>query len=643
MITYTANGSLIKNKVIEGMADNELEMDGHLSVSGTIKANQFMTADGKTISLEETHKKIKEIKDTHVTLDAHNQLKNNLLKADEGLAKKSDLESLQQEVTQLKNSNVSNEEVKELRTKLDNVKNSNLGPRQIVGTGNEKLVIGNMGYKNWSGIGNAKLNSDPNKFKHNYALVQHNNGTTSINSSKGKALQFRQADSIKMAIAPNGHVGIGTDKPDTRNGWDKVLEVQGGPHAKTLVTTRNNKVKMGTYAHQNWGGPSGSVGTESNHDLRLLTNYNEKMRIKTNGDVGIGTNDPKTKLHVHFQNEGLNPQKDHVAVFSADYDSSVKIQGKGGESYLEIANHHNETGNVNNSWGIGTNDDSKLHISYGANGTMNKSDKMVIHNNGNVDVNGTLNVNGSMNLKKGQKLSFQNSEADNDPYYFQKVGNTDSNYLKLTINDNNNESFQIWGDSCGSGGCEGDGVMKHKFDSSGNANHVGTITANKLCIGNTCFTENDMKKLPPPDNNKFKVEYYVRNGNNTLGSLIKTEYSSTPINYNWSSSTVGSSGRSDNVIIRYSGYLKFPKSGFFHFRIGSDDGRRFAFNGQIILYNWADQGYNEQNSTSIGVIKDHKYPFVFDFYEHGGAARVTLKWNVNDSYEIIPISAFSSP
>merc|ERR1711871_322253 len=367
MITYTANGSLIKNKVIEGMADNELEMDGHLSVSGTIKANQFMTVDGKTISLEDTHKKIKEIKDTHVTLDAHNVLKDTLLKADEGLAKKSDLERLQQEVTQLKNSNVSNEEVKELRTKLDNVKNSNLGPRQIVGTGNEKLVIGNMGYKNWSGIGNAKLNGDPNKlievtsglggkkgtmlteseckkyaessnygygmnnnnpkgciktgnqvrfstgnrecskvnscieketsskFKNNYALIQHNDGTTSINSSQGRAVQFRQADSIKMAIAPNGHVGIGTDKPDTRNGWDKVLEVQGGPHAKTLVTTKKNGVKMGTYAHQNWGGPSGSVGTESNHDLRLLTNYNEKMRIKANGHVGIGTSNPDTR------------------------------------------------------------------------------------------------------------------------------------------------------------------------------------------------------------------------------------------------------------------------------------------------------------------------------------------------------------
>merc|ERR1711871_1234933 len=425
MITYTANGSLIKNKVIEGMADNELEMDGHLSVSGTIKANQFMTVDGKTISLEDTHKKIKEIKDTHVTLDAHNVLKDTLLKAEEGLAKKSDLESLQQEVTQLKNSNVSN----------------------------EKLVIGNMGYKNWSGIGNAKLNGDPNKlievtsglggkkgtmlteseckkyaessnygygmnnnnpkgciktgnqvrfstgnrecskvnscieketsskFKNNYALIQHNDGTTSINSSQGRAVQFRQADSIKMAIAPNGHVGIGTDKPDTKNGWDKVLEVQGGPHAKTLVTTKKNGVKMGTYAHQNWGGPSGSVGTESNHDLRLLTNYNEKMRIKANGHVGIGTSNPDTRLHVHYKNKGLKPQKDHVAVFSADYDSSVKIQGQGGESYVELSNNA-KSGDKNNSWGIGMNDDSKLHFSWGANGTMNKSDKMVIDKNG---------------------------------------------------------------------------------------------------------------------------------------------------------------------------------------------------------------------------------------------------------------------
>jgi hypothetical protein len=102
-----------------------------------------------------------------------------------------------------------------------------------------------------------------------------------------------------MVIDTTGHVGIGTATPDSSNGWNKVLEVQGGPHAKSLVTTTTNGVKMGSFAHSNWGGPSGSVGTESNHDLRLLTNYNEKMIIKKNGNVGIGTSNPSEKLHIN--------------------------------------------------------------------------------------------------------------------------------------------------------------------------------------------------------------------------------------------------------------------------------------------------------------------------------------------------------
>ena len=89
MITYTANGYIIKNKVIESMIDTELEMSGNLSVEGTLKANNFMTADGKVIDIDDAHKKIKEIKDTHVTTITHNKLKDDLLKADELLTKKS--------------------------------------------------------------------------------------------------------------------------------------------------------------------------------------------------------------------------------------------------------------------------------------------------------------------------------------------------------------------------------------------------------------------------------------------------------------------------------------------------------------------------------------------------------------------------
>lgn len=64
-----------------------------------------------------------------------------------------------------------------------------------------------------------------------------------------------------------------------------------------------------------------------------------------------------------------------------------------------------------------------------------------------------------------------------DPYHLQKlVHGVDQSELRLTINDNSDESLQIWGDSCRSpGGCSGPGRMAHKFQADGTAEHVGPI------------------------------------------------------------------------------------------------------------------------------------------------------------------------
>ena len=91
-----------------------------------------------------------------------------------------------------------------------------------------------------------------------------------------------------------------------------------------------------------------------------------------------------------------------------------------------------------------------------------------------------------LNIPKSGRITFGDKE-DNDPYHLRKIGNTDNNHLRLTLNDNNNESLQIWGDSCKTDKCSVDGgTVKHVLDSNGNATHTGGM---KVTGGRTHFKD----------------------------------------------------------------------------------------------------------------------------------------------------------
>ena len=44
------------------------------------------------------------------------------------------------------------------------------------------------------------------------------------------------------------------------------------------------------------------LGAINNGNISLITNLNEKMKITTDGKIGIGTSNPESKLHVHGGN-----------------------------------------------------------------------------------------------------------------------------------------------------------------------------------------------------------------------------------------------------------------------------------------------------------------------------------------------------
>lgn len=104
-----------------------------------------------------------------------------------------------------------------------------------------------------------------------------------------------------------------------------------------------------------------------------------------------------------------------------------------------------------------------------------------MRSSGDVHVGNNIHVQNKMFFKDPSFATAGNVPNNTDAYYLEKVvTETDNSHLRLTINDGQNESFQIWGDSCSVGNCAGPGALRHRFEASGNAWHQGSVNADSV-------------------------------------------------------------------------------------------------------------------------------------------------------------------
>ena len=121
--------------------------------------------------------------------------------------------------------------------------------------------------------------------------------------------------------------------------------------------------------------------------------------------VGIGTKNPQAKLDVKGQlklkNAGKNAlhvegtgSQEQLASFRSDSsDVSIEVRSDGAtpmEVYYEIT--HGGTEEIRKSWKMGTNDNTKLHFSYGNQGSMNGQEKVTIDEQGDFQISGKLGI-----------------------------------------------------------------------------------------------------------------------------------------------------------------------------------------------------------------------------------------------------------
>jgi hypothetical protein len=100
------------------------------------------------------------------------------------------------------------------------------------------------------------------------------------------------AQDTSLAVTSNGSVGIGTASPAAK------LEVNsGGDFINTVFTTSSVASAISFHNSYNNAGEV-MVGAQAN-DLRLITNGADRMAVKSDGKVGIGTLSPASELDVN--------------------------------------------------------------------------------------------------------------------------------------------------------------------------------------------------------------------------------------------------------------------------------------------------------------------------------------------------------
>lgn len=110
---------------------------------------------------------------------------------------------------------------------------------------------------------------------------------------------------------------------------------------------------------------------------------------------------------------------------------------------------------------------------------------------GNVVAGSNMSVQGRIHFRDLAFSTGQGETNNSDPYYLEKVvtGENKSS-LRLTINNDSNESLQIWGNACGTGNCLSQGALAHSFIADGRAVHTGPLDAKSISAATTLSASN---------------------------------------------------------------------------------------------------------------------------------------------------------
>jgi hypothetical protein len=133
----------------------------------------------------------------------------------------------------------------------------------------------------------------------------------------------------------------------------------------------------------------------------------------------------------------------------------------------------------------------------------------------------------------------------------------------------------------------------------------------------------------------LRVDTYYYNGGaspampSATATPVTTFIDSNGIDEQWGGGEVANSGRSERVIVKYSGAWIPQTTGTQYITAPADDGTKLYLDGQLVINDWYDKG-GGGSTADIATISGVSKEFEFWYYENGGGAAVSLKRYTNN-------------
>jgi len=131
------------------------------------------------------------------------------------------------------------------------------------------------------------------------------------------------------------------------------------------------------------------------------------------------------------------------------------------------------------------------------------------------------------------------------------------------------------------------------------------------------FTDQTMKKKG------LSAEYY---NNKNLEGEPKLKRIDKNVKFQWDDKGPAKEIGEDNFSVRWSGYVKAPKTGSYNLRTSTDDGVRLYFEDKLVIDDWNNHAVETRNYT-VQLEEGKLYKIKMEYYEDGGGAVAVLGWN----------------